>query len=99
VETKPDAGNCEPLELGTAKLVLDPGSQWILDGSNYSGSFNVGDRYLLANFASFVGSTGGLRTRNFDLPANRSGNAWGCRLPHGRTKSIASSRLAKRRGR
>jgi len=71
VETIPDAGGCEPLELGNAKLVLDLGSQWILDGSNYSGLFNVGDRFVLANFGSFSGSTGGLRTRNFDLPANR----------------------------
>lgn len=71
VETKPDAGGCEPLELGTAKLVLDLGSQWILDGSNASGPYNIGDRFTLANFGSFSGSTGGLRTRNFALPANR----------------------------
>jgi arylsulfatase A-like enzyme len=71
VETKPDAGGCEPLELGTAKLVLDLGSQWILDGSNASGPYNIGDRYVLANFRSFSGSTAGLRTRNFELPANR----------------------------
>lgn len=71
VETKPDAGDCEPLELGPARLVLDLGSQWILDGSNASGPYNVGDRFVLANFGSFSGSTGGLRIRNFDLPANR----------------------------
>ena len=71
VETKPDAGGCKPLELGTAKLVLDLGSQWMLDGSNASGPYHIGDRYVLANFGSFSGSTGGLRTRNFDLPADR----------------------------
>lgn len=71
VETKPDAGGSEPLELGAAKLVLDQGSEWILDGSNHAGVLNVGDRFVLANFGSFSGSTAGLRTRNFDLPANR----------------------------
>ncbi|MEY4387659.1 MAG: hypothetical protein RLY20_2942 [Verrucomicrobiota bacterium] len=71
LETKPDAGGCKPLALGNARLVLDLGSQWILDGTNYSGSFNLGDRFVLANFGSFSGSTGGVRTRNFDLPANR----------------------------
>jgi arylsulfatase A-like enzyme len=71
VETKPDAGGSEPLELGTSKLVLDLGSEWILDGSSYTGSFNIGDRFVLANFGSFSGSIAGLRTRNFALPANR----------------------------
>lgn len=71
VETKPDAGGSEPLELGVAELVLDQGSEWILDGSNYTGGFNVGDRFVLANFGSFTGSTGGLRTRNFNMPPNR----------------------------
>ncbi|QTN32026.1 sulfatase-like hydrolase/transferase [Akkermansiaceae bacterium] len=71
VETKPDSGGCEPLELGSAKLVLDRGSQWILDGTDFTGSFNVGNRFVLANFGSFSGSTAGVRTRNFDLPANR----------------------------
>ena len=71
VETRPDAGGCEPLALGNARLVLDPGSQWILDGANYPGPFNVGDRFVLANFGAFSGGTGGIRTRNFDLPGNR----------------------------
>jgi len=71
VETKPDAAGCSPLELGTAKLVLVLGSQWILDGSNASGPYKVGDRFTLANFGSFSGSTGGLRTRNFNLPPDR----------------------------
>ena len=71
VETKPDGGGSEPLELGAAKLVLDQGSEWILDGSNYVGSFNVGDQFVLANFGSFSGSTAGLRTRNFAIPPNR----------------------------
>lgn len=71
LETKPDAVGCTTLELGNAKLVLDLGSQWILDGSHASGPYEVGDRFVLANFGSFSGSTGGLRTRNFALPANR----------------------------
>jgi hypothetical protein len=71
VETRPDAGGCEPLELGPARLVLDTGSQWILDGTNAAGPYNPGDRFVLANFGSFSGSTGGVGTRNFDLPANR----------------------------
>ncbi|MFZ9936026.1 MAG: sulfatase-like hydrolase/transferase, partial [Luteolibacter sp.] len=71
VETKPDAGGSRPLELGAAKLVLDLGSQWILDGSNASGPHQIGDRFTLANFGSFSGSTGGVRTRHFDLPADR----------------------------
>ena len=69
--TQPDHAGASPVQLGIAKLILDLGSEWILDGSNYSGPFNVGDRFVLANFGSFAGSTGGLRTRNFDLPANR----------------------------
>jgi arylsulfatase A-like enzyme len=71
IETKPDSGGCEPLELGPARLVLDIGLQWILDGTNATGPYNPGDRFVLANFGSFSGSTGGVRTRNFDLPANR----------------------------
>jgi arylsulfatase A-like enzyme len=71
IETKSDSGGCEPLELGPARLVLDVGSQWILDGTNAAGPYNPGDRFVLANFGSFSGSTGGVRTRNFDLPANR----------------------------
>ena len=31
----------------------------------------MGDRFVLANFGSLSGSTAGLRTRNFDLPADR----------------------------
>lgn len=71
VETKPDLGGSEPLELGTAKLVLDLGSQWILDGTNFPGPYNIGDRFVLANFGSLSGSTAAIRTRNFDLPSNR----------------------------
>ncbi len=71
VETKPDSGGSEPLELGAAKLVLDLGSQWIVDGTNFTGSYNIGDRFVLANFGSFSGSTNAIRTRNFDLPSNR----------------------------
>lgn len=72
VETKPDSGGSEPLELGAAKLVLDAGSEWVLDGANASGfSYNIGARFVLANFGSLTGSTAGIRTRNFSLPANR----------------------------
>ena len=71
VETKPDSGGSEPLELGTAKLVLDTGSVWLLDGTNFTGPYNIGDRLVLANFGSFSGSTNAIRTRNFDLPSNR----------------------------
>jgi len=71
VETRPDAGGCGPMELGVAKLILDLGSQWILDGTNYTGSYSIGERFVLANFGSFAGGTGGVRTRNFDLPPNR----------------------------
>ena len=71
VETKPDLGGSKPLELGAAKLVLDLGSQWILDGTNFTGLYNIGDRFVMANFGSLSGSTAALRTRNFDLPSNR----------------------------
>ncbi|MFM7181805.1 MAG: sulfatase-like hydrolase/transferase [Verrucomicrobiales bacterium] len=71
IETKPGPGGAAPLQLGPAKLVLDLGAQWVLDGTNATGPFNVGDRFTLANFGSFSGSTGGIRTRNFDLPPNR----------------------------
>ena len=72
VETKPDSGGSEPLELGVAKLVLDTGAQWIVDGTNASSlAYNIGDRLVLANFGSFTGSTNAIRARNFDLPSNR----------------------------
>ncbi len=71
METKLGAGGGSALELGAAKLILDLGSEWILDGTNFSGAFDVGRRFTLANFGSFSGSTTGIRTRNFDLPANR----------------------------
>ena len=71
VETKPDSGGSEPLELGAAKLVLDVGSEWILDGTHFTGPYNIGDRFVLANFGSLTGSTAAMRTRNFDLPSTR----------------------------
>ncbi|MDA7882069.1 sulfatase-like hydrolase/transferase [Akkermansiaceae bacterium] len=71
IETRPDAGGTSPLELGNAALVLDQGSQWILDGRHLTGPFNVGDRFVLANFGSFSGSTLGISTRHFNLPADR----------------------------
>ena len=71
VETKPDSSGSEPLELGAAKLVLDVGSEWLLDGTNFTGPYNIGDRFVLANFGSLSGSTAAMRTRNFDLPSTR----------------------------
>jgi arylsulfatase A-like enzyme len=72
VETKVDSSGSEPLELGVAKLVLDTGAQWIVDGTNDGSlSYNIGDRLVLANFGSFSGSTNAIRARNFDLPSNR----------------------------
>lgn len=71
VETRPNAGGSGSLELGTGELVLDLGSEWILDGSDYSGTPTLGMRFTLANYGSLSGSTMGVRTRNFDLPANQ----------------------------
>jgi arylsulfatase A-like enzyme len=73
VETKVDSGGSEPLELGVAKLILDTGAQWIVDGTNAGSptTYNIGDRLVLANFGSFSGSTNAIRARNFDLPSNR----------------------------
>ena len=71
VETKLGSSGGSTLELGAAKLVLDLGSEWVLDGTNFTGTFDIGRRFVLANFGSFSGTTAGLRTRNFDLPANR----------------------------
>lgn len=71
VETKLGSSGGSTLELGAAKLVLDLGSEWVLDGTNFTGTFDIGRRFVLANFGTFSGTTAGLRTRNFDLPANR----------------------------
>lgn len=83
VETIPDNGGSSPLELDNGELVLEIGSEWILDGSNYTGSFTLGDQFVLANFGTLTGpgfgsgnedgftDTAGFRTRNFDLPSNR----------------------------
>lgn len=71
IATCPDSGGTSPLALGAARLRLENGSEWILDGSNYSGSLNVGDRFYLAQYGSFSGSIRGIRFRNFDLPADR----------------------------
>ncbi len=71
VETRPDNSGASPLELGIAELSLESGSQWILDGSDYTGSYTVGQRFYLANYGSFTGSTLGVRFRNFALPADR----------------------------
>lgn len=82
VITKPDNSGSSPLELDSGTLVLEIGYEWILDGSNYTGSFNVGDKFYLVNFGSLNGprfgsshedgfsDTAGFRTRNFNLPAN-----------------------------
>ncbi|MEN8663143.1 MAG: sulfatase-like hydrolase/transferase [Lentimonas sp.] len=71
VITLPDAGGSSPLELGDGELVLELGSEWVLDGSYCNGSFALGDKFVLANYESLRGGTGGIRTRNFDLPADR----------------------------
>ncbi|WP_231603171.1 sulfatase family protein [Neorhodopirellula pilleata] len=71
VQTIPDPGGSSPLELDDGELVLEIGYEWILDGSDYTGSFTLGDRFFLANFGNLTGSTDGIRTRNFDLPADR----------------------------
>ena len=80
VTTLPDSA-CSPLELGSGTLNLEIGYEWILDGSNYTGSFTVGDQFSLVNFGTLTGpgfgsgnedgfsDTAGFRTRNFDLPA------------------------------
>jgi arylsulfatase A-like enzyme len=69
--TQPDSGGTGPIDLNGGGLVLEAGSEWILDGSSYSNAFNVGDRFVLAEFGSFNGYETGVRWRNFDLPADR----------------------------
>lgn len=69
--TLPDTGGNGVLELDAGKLDLELGSEWILDGAKYRGNFALGDQFVLARYGSLTGSTSGLRTRNFDLPANR----------------------------
>lgn len=71
VETLPDAGGSSPLELDSGKLVLEIGYEWILDGSGYTGTYTLGDQFVLANYGSLTGDTAGTSTRNFDLPADR----------------------------
>ncbi len=71
IVTLPDLGGSSPLELGDGELSLEIGSEWILDGSSYRKNFALGDKFVLANYGSLSGGTGGMRTRNFDLPADR----------------------------
>jgi arylsulfatase A-like enzyme len=71
VETRVGAGGSGLCDLGGGELILDLGSQWILDGSDYAGPYAVGTRFVLADFGSFSGSVMGVRTCNFTLPANR----------------------------
>jgi arylsulfatase A-like enzyme len=83
VLTLPDNSGSSPLELDSGTLDLEIGYEWILDGSNYSGSFTVGEQFILVNFGTLTGpgfgsgnedgfsDTAGFRTRNFDLPADR----------------------------
>jgi arylsulfatase A-like enzyme len=71
IQSHPDAGGASPLELGAAELSLEPGSQWILDGSDYTGSYTVGQRFYLSNYGSFSGSILGVRFCNFNLPNDR----------------------------
>ena len=67
--TIPDAGGTSPIELDSAGLSLEPGSQWILDGSAYTNTYAVGDRLVLANYSAFSGDIWGVRYRHFNLPA------------------------------
>ena len=81
VNTLPDNSGSSPLELDSGTLNLEIGYEWILDGSNYTGSFTVGEQFSLVNFGTLTGpgfgsgnedgfsDTAGFRTRNFDLPA------------------------------
>ncbi|VGO12805.1 Arylsulfatase [Pontiella desulfatans] len=69
--TIPDDGGTSPVELNGGGLALEPGSQWMLDGANYSNAFAVGERFVLANYGSFSGGTLGVGFRNFNLPADR----------------------------
>lgn len=69
--TIPDAVGTSPVELNGAELQLERGAVWILDGSVYSNTFTVGDRFELARFGSFNGYVAGVRYRNFNLPADR----------------------------
>jgi arylsulfatase A-like enzyme len=81
VLTLPDNSGSSPLELDSGTLDLEIGYEWILDGSNYTGSFTVGDQFSLVNFGTLTGPSfgssnedgftdiAGFRTRNFDLPA------------------------------
>lgn len=69
--TLPDAGGASPIDLGAAELSLELGSQWILDGSGYSGGYALGEQFVLAHFGSFSGKTWGVRFRNCALPPAR----------------------------
>ena len=83
VETVPDNSGSSPLELDGGRLILEIGYEWILDGRHYTSTPALGDRFVLANFRSFIGpgfgsdnedgfaDTAGFRTRNFDLPPDR----------------------------
>lgn len=83
VITVPDNGGSSPLEMDNGELVLEIGYEWILDGSDFAGTVNIGDQFVLANFGTLTGpgfgsgnedgftDTAGFRTRNFDLPPDR----------------------------
>ena len=70
--TTPSASGASPVAIGQAQLVIEEGARWILDGSQYTGSFAIGEQFVLSTFGSFSGVLSGIRHRNFALPANRN---------------------------
>lgn len=72
IVTQPSNNGSSPLELGSAELRIEEGARWILDGANYSGSFDPGTRFTMANYGSFSGHTTGIRHRGFTVPPNRN---------------------------
>ena len=72
VITLPDADGSSPLELGVGDLVLEIGSEWILDGSKYRGNFALGDRFRSRQlWISEQRQRVAFAPANFDLPADR----------------------------
>ncbi|NDV61589.1 sulfatase-like hydrolase/transferase [Puniceicoccales bacterium CK1056] len=72
VVTTPSASGASPIAIGQAQLIIEEGARWILDGSQYTGTFNLGQQFILSTFGSFSGPLTGFRHRNFSLPANRN---------------------------
>lgn len=71
-QTIPSNAGASPVGIGQAQLVIEEGARWILDGSQYAGSFTIGEQFILSTYGSFSGLLTGFRHRNFDLPANRN---------------------------